>query len=301
VAMKASVIIPTYNGARKLTVLLNSLLKQDEQNFEAIIVIDGSTDNTLEVIQPFIPRLQACKVINQANGGRARVRNKGAKEASCDILIFYDDDMELMSDSVSRHISFHNMHQGIAGGDQVEDTSDKKTDIQNYKATLTKIWTHKYPDGITRLDHSNLFFTAANCSVRRSVFLKLNGFDERLTDAEDFDFAYRALEKGIPVFFDKGNRAFHHDPITAKSYIKRLRQYGEAHKRLKDLHPERKNVKQETNKGLKKLVYNFMASPYIVDLADRDFFKKTLPKAVRFKLYNLIIQAMAIEFPTRRL
>lgn len=298
--VKVSVIIPTYNGANKISILLNALLKQRYTRFEVIVVVDGSTDNTVTVLDSYRNKFTAYKVIVQQNKGRAVVRNRGVKEASGDLLIFYDDDMEPMQDSVSRHISFHASYQGILGGNQIEEREVKKTDIQNYKATRNEIWMKKYPIGLTQLNYSNLFFTAANCSIKRQTFFALNGFDERLTDAEDYDFAHRALQNGIDVFFDKSNRALHHDPITAKSYIQRLRQYSHAHAMLEKFYPERKSS-PKSKLFFKRFIYSCLALPLWVRLIDSGFLTMLLPECARFKLYDLIIQALAIEYPKRNL
>ncbi|MFD1000110.1 glycosyltransferase [Ohtaekwangia kribbensis] len=297
--VEVSVIIPTYNGVNKINVLLNALLKQTYTKFELVVVVDGSTDGTIAVLDDYRNKFAAYKVIVQPNKGRAVVRNRGVKESSGDLLIFYDDDMEPMHDSVSRHISFHDNYQGILGGNQIEERDVKKTDIQNYKATRNEIWMKKYSIGLTRLDYSNLFFTAANCSIKRKTFFALNGFDERLSDAEDYDFAYRAMQEGVEVFFDKSNQAFHHDPITAKSYIQRLRQYSQAHAILEKFYPERRMFKRKCF-FLKKFVYSSLALRFWVILIDRGFLKG-LPESARFKLYDLIIQALAIEYPNRGL
>jgi glycosyltransferase involved in cell wall biosynthesis len=298
--MKVSVIIPTYNGAGKIGILLNSLLKQINTKFEVIVVVDGSTDTTVDVLNSFQSKFETFKIIVQENRGRAAVRNRGAQESSGNILIFYDDDMEIMENSVVRHISFHTYYDGIVAGNPIEERSLGKTDIQNYKATRSEFWINKYPDGLSELNHSNLFFTAANCSIKRSTFFSLNGFDERLSDAEDYDLAYRALQQNISVFFDKSNRAFHHDPITAKGYIQRLRQYGRAHSMLKNLNPDRE-INSEQNSLLKRSVYGCLGLPFLVRLIDKGSLQKALPEFVRFKLYDLIIHALAVEFPNRRL
>src|SRR6185369_7237614 len=93
--MKASVIIPTYNGAKKIAVTLDALCKQTAEDFETIVVIDGSTDNTLEVAQQFSSKLQELRIIQRPNGGRAVARNTGAAEAKTGVLIFFDDDVEV--------------------------------------------------------------------------------------------------------------------------------------------------------------------------------------------------------------
>ncbi len=299
--MKVSVIIPTCNGANKIKTLLFSLLEQKEKGFEVIVIIDGSTDNTMEVLKSFESAFEDLKIVKQTNKGRSGARNKGVLEASGEILIFYDDDMELEPDSVGRCIWFHKNYSGIMGGYPVEFKNSKKTDIQNYKAYLTGIWTAKYPNGLTQLNHLNLFFSAANCSVKRNTFLMLNGFDERLTDAEDYDFGYRALEKGISVFFDKSNKVLHHDLITAEKYIQRLRLYGRAHSRLYELHPERKHNLTINKSYWKKILYRLIANPYLVKLIDKGFFKGIFPESIRFKFYDLVIQALAVEFPWKRL
>jgi len=294
--MTVSVVIPTYNGADKIGVLLNALLKQTTNDFELLVVIDGSTDQTIEVIKPYQQKFKNLRTVVQSNRGRSVVRNRGAAEARGDILVFYDDDMEPAADSVSRHLSFHQQHNGIVGGDQVEFKSPEKTDIQNYKAALTKKWTRIYNDDLTRLDESNFFLTAANFSIHKKLFSELGGFDERLTDAEDFDLACRAMEGGIPLYFDKKNQAIHHDAITASRYVHRLRQYGKAHLRLQALHPHRKKT-APVSSGWKRMVYRSLAFPGLLRLIDRDFLKRIMPERIRYKFYDLVIQAMAIEFP----
>jgi len=292
--MNVSVVIPTCNGSAKISVLLEALLLQNETKFEVVVVDDGSIDNTVDVVKRYEQRFNSLKIISQKNGGRSVVRNRGVHEAAGDILIFYDDDMETRQDSVKRHIDFLRKHIGILGGNQVEFESSGKSDIQNYKALLTRKWTAKYTNGLNHLDRSDLFFTAANCSVRREVFEALSGFDERLTDAEDFDFAWRAMDKEIPVYFDKGNEAVHHDPITAAKYIGRLRAYQKAHARLRELYPDRQR-QQRVVTGWKRKIYSLLARQRYVQWMDSEVLKKKLPRSVRYKFYELVIQALAIE------
>jgi glycosyltransferase involved in cell wall biosynthesis len=291
-----SVIIPTYNGAHKIETVLSALTQQTVLPFEIIVVVDGSTDNTIEVVKSFEQIFSRLRIIQQANSGRAAVRNRGASEASGDILIFYDDDMKPHPDSVAQHASFHGKQNGILSGNQVEHERPDKTEIQNYKAHLTWMWTSKYSDGLNKLNPSNLFFTAANCSIKKSIFIALGGFDNTLTDAEDHDFAARALENGIDVFFDKENIALHNDPITCHSYINRLRAYAEAHQKLKQLHPGRyKTAEKKSFVVLKRIAYYILSFRIWSNLVDKQFFR-FLPRRYRYKLYDGIIQASAIEF-----
>lgn len=299
--MKTSVIIPTYNGAHKIPLLLDALLKQTFSDFKIVVVVDGSTDNTLEVLHQYKNKFNSFKIIEQPNGGRAKVKNRGAKEAQGKLLIFFDDDMIPSPDSVKKHYEFHlqNELNFILGANQVEYVDSNKTDIQNYKAWLSKKWITKYEQNITRLNFNNLFFTTANCSVPRKIFEQLNGFDERLTDAEDFNFAYRAMEKNIPVYFDQTNIAIHNDPISCVSYIKRIRQYRQAHQKLNEFYPERNRTYQPKN--FKHQVYRLFAISFFPWMIDHSKLFKIFPLKIRYKLYSIIIQSLAVEYPEKKL
>jgi glycosyltransferase involved in cell wall biosynthesis len=296
-----SIIVPTFNGANKISVLLDALALQTLTEFELVIVVDGSTDNTVELLKIHEKRFNAFRVITQQNSGRSKVRNKGAKEACGDLLIFYDDDMEPYPDSVEKHMGFHRQSQGILSGNQLDSASKSKPDVMSYKAYLTQSWMTKYKSGITQLSRENLFFTAANCSMPKQTFNQLHGFDDRLNDSEDYDFAIRALETGISVFFDKNNYATHHDYISCKSYIKRLREYENARKRLISLNPDRVVLSQGRHSWLKKLFYLPFASQVWATLIDQEFFVRILPTRLRYRLYSVVIQALAIEYPSVRL
>jgi glycosyltransferase involved in cell wall biosynthesis len=299
-APRLSIIVPTFNGEKKIPILLAALQKQTFTDFELIVVIDGSTDQTDNVVQATETFFQK-RVVIQTNQGRSVVKNNGAREAIADTLIFFDDDMEPAPDSVQNHFLFHQNHFGLLSGNSLE-PSGELTDIQRYKVALTNKWISKFDNGLSELNKSNLFFTSANCSMQKAVFNQLSGFDNRLTDAEDFDFAFRALEKNIPVYFDKDNRAVHYDFITCRKYISRTRQYYAAHEKLKALYPTRLSSRNKVElTHFRRLVYFFFGFAWWPSLIDNFNLLLLLIRPVRFKVYDWIIFSLSTVYPNRKI
>lgn len=95
-----SVVIPLYNKAHTIVNTLNTVFNQTYQNFEVIIVNDGSTDNGVEVInQTFID--SRIKIINQKNAGVSAARNRGVDESCGEYVAFLDGDDEWHSEYLS--------------------------------------------------------------------------------------------------------------------------------------------------------------------------------------------------------
>ena len=85
--MKASVIVPIFNGGKTIKDCLGSLVSQSfNESFEIIVVDDGSTDNTVEIVEQF----SGVKIVQQQNAGPAAARNNGARNASGEIVAFID-------------------------------------------------------------------------------------------------------------------------------------------------------------------------------------------------------------------
>lgn len=293
--MNVSVIIPTYNGAHKVINALEALATQGRQDFEVIVVVDGSTDDTLAVLRRQDWGIQHLMIIEQANGGRSISRNNGAKQAKGNILVFFDDDTRITADCLNKHIAHHQkIPRSFLVGSVPEDYDKMKTDFQHYKAHLSRKWVEPLPTE-KPLNKQNLFLTAANFSTPKDLFWELGGFDECLTDAEDFDLGVRAFQKGVPVYFDKENIVWHDDFITCKSYFKRLKQYATSHKKLMALKPE---VYTEYNQyqpkpigTFKKIIYGFLSFNFWVWCIDNMNILRILPTRLRYKLYDLITTA----------
>ena len=92
--MKLSIIVPVYNVADFLTKCLESLLAQDlpQNEYEIIVVNDGSTDNSGEIAQQYADKYANIKLINQANQGLSGARNTGIKHAKGEHIQFVDSD-----------------------------------------------------------------------------------------------------------------------------------------------------------------------------------------------------------------
>lgn len=293
--MTISVIIPTYNGAQKIVRALQALTEQNKQDFEVLVVVDGSIDNTVELIQQKNFPLQNSRIIEQKNGGRSISRNRGAKEATGELLVFFDDDTRTLPATLETHLAHHQKFPAsLLVGSVPEDFAVMKTDFQQYKAHLSRKWVKDLPKEIP-MTKENLFLTAANFSIPKTLFWELGGFDERLNDAEDFDLGVRAFQKGLPIYFDGDNEVWHDDFITCTSYFRRLKQYAQSHEKLLALKPE---VYTEYNhyqpkpfSWWKRAIYYFFASSFWVWTIDNWNWLKVLPAKVRYKIYDLITTA----------
>ena len=203
-----SIVVPTYNGANKVKRLLEVLSDKLNQIHELIFVVDGSTDNTLEILDSFKYKIKGLKVICQENKGRSSVRNTGARLAEGNLLIFLDDDMLPDNNCILTHISHHKRYKGtLLTGAQIEFLGTHPSDVQKYRISIRQKWTEPLiNEKEILLTERNFFITAANFSINKDLFWELGGFDERLTDGEDFDFAFRAFKRGCKIFYN--HRAF---------------------------------------------------------------------------------------------
>lgn len=98
---KVSVLVPTFNRAALLPAALDSLLGQSRRPDEIIVVDDGCTDGTLQVLDRYAGRVQ---VIGQANTGKSGALNRGLAAASGSVVWFFDDDDVALPDTLERHL-----------------------------------------------------------------------------------------------------------------------------------------------------------------------------------------------------
>lgn len=103
--MKVSVIVPCWNGARYLGACLDSLLAQTERDFEAIVIDDGSQDESLALAQTYARRDARVRVLHQANSGVSAARNAGLAQARGEWIAFVDSDDLLPPDALETMLS----------------------------------------------------------------------------------------------------------------------------------------------------------------------------------------------------
>ncbi len=114
-----TVLTPSYNRAYILKNAYNSLLKQTNKNFEWIIVDDGSTDNTKELVQKFVnDKKITIRYFKKSNGGKHTALNYGIKKAKGELLLILDSDDILTNSAIETVYKYHNKyknHKNLCG------------------------------------------------------------------------------------------------------------------------------------------------------------------------------------------
>jgi glycosyltransferase involved in cell wall biosynthesis len=291
--MIVSVIIPTYNGAPKLPTIFKALERQSQQEFETIVVVDGSTDHTLDLLSGLETQLRMLRVVVQENMGRAAVRNRGAREASGDLLIFFDDDMRPEPDCIQQHLAHHQSltNPSMAVGKTPEDMALCQTDFHVYRAMLSRKWVKHLEILSGPIPEDQTFLAAANFSVLKETFFRLGGFNEALTDAEDYELALRAKKACIPIYFLPRAISWHDDLFSMQRYIQRQKEYQVNHRHLAGVNPDYQPPAQKPIGSFKKGVIRLFRQPVWVKTIDGPNPLRLLPRALRYKIYDLVIYA----------
>jgi len=180
--IKFSVVLPTYNCARYVVQALESVLSQERDDFEVIVINDGSTDDTMDRLAPYEGRV---KIISQDNLGPGAARNRGIREARAEWIAFQDcDDRWLPGhlDRLERAIEDHPEADMVYTDAFVMDEEGKRV--------KPKRSSRKQKDLFLELLMDNTISTPA-VAARREVLMKLGLFHTGLRSAQDWDMWLR--------------------------------------------------------------------------------------------------------------
>jgi glycosyltransferase involved in cell wall biosynthesis len=185
--MKVSTIIPSYNAARYVASSITSALAQEGVTTEIIVVDDGSTDETWQVLEGFGDRIRK---VRQQNSGPARSRNHGAQLASGEWLAFLDADDEWVPDKLARQIALADERTAIVYSDRANVGA-----CERVAGRLSDCVQFFEGDAFEPLLIGN-FITTSSVIMRREWFDRLGGFDEGFCGCEDWDLWLRCTAAG---------------------------------------------------------------------------------------------------------
>lgn len=248
--LRASVIVPVYNGERLIGRCLTALADQTvaADGYEIIVVDDGSSDATAAVVQAWIaanPQIQA-RLVRQVNAGPAAARNHGADVAAAELLLFTDADCEPLP---------HWIAALSAPFDNPEVVGAKGT-YRTHQTALAPLFVQaEYEDRYDRMFGQEQidFIDTYSAAYRRKIFRENGGFDAIFTTAsvEDQEFSFRLAQKGYRLVFAPDAAVSHTHDTDLREYVRRKYYIGYWKALLTRWHPERMVQDSHTPQVLK--------------------------------------------------
>jgi glycosyltransferase involved in cell wall biosynthesis len=198
-----SAIIPTFNRAHFVSIAINSVLAQSRPADEIIVVDDGSTDNTAEVMADFGSRV---RYVRQLNSGPSAARNHGMRVASSDYIAFLDSDDIWTTDRLERQVAaisqdarldlVFGLEAKFSGEVHFERSEIKDRDVLECLNSVDCV----VPDPFALLLKEN-FIPTSTVLFRRNCIADVGFMDESLKGTEDYDFWLRFALKGFRFGF----------------------------------------------------------------------------------------------------
>lgn len=181
-----SVVIPAYNAAQFLPATITSVQQQTFTDWELLIINDGSTDDTVEVIRQYKQRDARIHLINQVNQGVSAARNCGVENSQGKIIAFLDADDRWLADKLRRHLEHlqSNPDLGVSFA-QVEILNQGgESSGQVSSARLTNLKSEHFL-------YENPTSTTSNWVIRKEVFTQVGGFCRDMSYSEDLEWLLR--------------------------------------------------------------------------------------------------------------
>jgi len=273
-----SIIIPLYNKAPYIEKAINSILKQTFQNFELIIIDDGSTDNSLKVVQSIDFAGYDAKIITQGNQGVSTTRNNGVKIAKYNYIAFLDADdwwaptfleeMKALIDEFSDGGIYGSSYYYVKRGKYIPaqigvDKSFERGYFDYIHAYTVSHWMPLWTGAVT---------------IPKNIFNQMQGFKPQLKLGEDFDLWIRIALQYKTVLLNKPLAYYNQDVEIANRAIGSRIHKPEEHMlfALADLYE-----KERTNPQLKLMmdrlrVYSLF--PYYLNKSTRSETKKEIAR-----------------------
>lgn len=219
-APRVSVVMPTYNVARYVEEAIRSVLRQDKEDLELIVVDDGSTDATPEVVARVAAQDSRVRFFRQANSGRPSIpRNRGIKEARGGIVTFLDGDDIYLESRVAKIVQVFEQHPdiGIVFHDLV------RMSQEGNRSPGTWLHGFKFPEGAREFlddigngiylgkDSFYRYVSSVYCpllmngtAIRREVLSRQTGlFREDMRCGEDIDLWFRIIKDARVAYIDE--------------------------------------------------------------------------------------------------
>ena len=251
-----SVIMSVYNCEKYISQSIESILNQSYSNFEFIIINDGSTDNSLEIIKKYQHKNSQITLIDQTNIGLTKSLNKGINVAKGDYIARMDADDICLSDRFMNFINYYKTNQNL-----MIYTTPAIT-IDSFGNSIIKIPSYLRRNGFNErmLDYTCSLIHGT--LIINSKLLKKFKYDESYRYAQEFNLYHRLLSKGYKINYDKNNITYrlriHDNQVTNTNSTAQLDSY---YRTLKEFNKKiyKMNI---NNKILFKLfdVYFFLKS-----------------------------------------
>lgn len=281
--MNLSIVVPAYNIENYITPMFNSLLHQSEQQFEVIIVDDGSTDHTYDVVANILENNASlpCKLIRTVNQGVSAARNRGLSEATGHYVMFLDGD-DYVSNDLVQTISTY--------------TKDHAPDI------ICWGYSHVTEDGAVTLSITSEFGDMTGGEALNNIFVDkslkiwtgsiafkreflLNHelkYTERCVNGEDQEFIYKALSRATKMITIPESLSFYLQRNTSITNSYNVRKFGvvSAFKRVDEYFRAHPFAEQKTISNL--LLNNELIENYFFNI------KTCLSGTEKINIYDLL-------------
>lgn len=199
-----SVIVPVYNVEKYLPQCVKSILRQTCENFEVILVDDGTKDRSGEICDEFAAKDKRIKVIHKQNGGLSSARNAGIRQSQGEYILFVDSD-----DYWSNNTMLMQLFRYLGGREMLavwkyrrcKEESNVYSDGEE-ASVKEYVLTHDYK---TLFGKGMLFASAWYAAIPRTWFLNYDLFFEEGVVSEDMEWFGRLLESATNIAFFESN------------------------------------------------------------------------------------------------
>ncbi|MEO1622225.1 MAG: glycosyltransferase family A protein [Cyanobacteria bacterium J06632_3] len=179
-------VIPAYNAAAYLPATIQSVIDQSWSDWELLVIDDGSTDETPDIVRRFSAKDSRVRLIRKENGGVSSARNLGAQKARSSLVAFLDADDRWLADKLECHVAYMRSHPHVG-------VSFARVEFITAEGQSTQKLTNNIVSQLSPHDffYTNPTVTTSNMVIRKGLFEAMGGFDRSMQYNEDVDLLLR--------------------------------------------------------------------------------------------------------------